>query len=49
MGVQIWTNGSRYEGFWKEGVAHGKGQLIHLDGDLYMGEWKNDMANGHGI
>ena len=49
MGVQIYEDGSRYEGFWKEGMNNGKGRLIHADGDMYIGMWKDNMAHGHGI
>jgi len=41
-GVQIWPNGIRYDGYWKEGKNHGYGRLINFNGDVYIGEWKND-------
>ena len=47
-GIQIWTDGSRYDGYWKLNKACGKGRLLHYEGDVYDGEWANDMANGFG-
>lgn len=47
-GIQVWADGSVYQGYWKEGKAHGKGRLIHADGDVYEGEWEDDEANGTG-
>jgi hypothetical protein len=38
-GIQIWRDGSRYEGYWKNNRANGRGRLIHADGDVYEGEW----------
>ncbi|CAG9322820.1 unnamed protein product [Blepharisma stoltei] len=48
-GIQIWSDGSKYEGYWKNDKANGKGRLIHADGDVYDGEWKDDKAHGFGI
>ena len=49
FGVQVWNDGSRYEGLWKHDKANGKGRLIHADGDMYEGEWKEDKAHGQGV
>ncbi len=48
-GVMIFTDGSRYDGMWKNNRAHGHGRLIHANGDVYEGEWANDKANGKGV
>ena len=48
-GVQIWPDGSRYDGQWKEGKHHGFGRLVHAEGDVYEGMWKEDQAHGYGI
>jgi len=48
-GVQIWVDGSLYEGYWKNDKANGRGRLIHADGDVYNGEWKDDKAHGDGV
>ena len=39
-GIQVWTDGSRYEGYWKQDKANVRGKLTHSDGDVYEGEWK---------
>ena len=36
-GYQIWSDGSIYEGYWKNDKANGRGRLIHADGDIYDG------------
>lgn len=48
-GMQIWPDGSLYEGWWQENKANGKGRLIHADGDIYDGYWKDDKAHGYGV
>ena len=48
-GIQVWTDGSRYEGYWKNDKANVKGKLIHADGDVYDGEWLDDKAHGYGV
>lgn len=47
-GMQIWSDGSIYEGYWKRDQANGRGRLIHADGDIYNGYWKDDKAHGFG-
>eukprot|EP01022_Parablepharisma_sp_SALTPOND_P012973 TRINITY_DN1691_c0_g1_i1.p2 TRINITY_DN1691_c0_g1~~TRINITY_DN1691_c0_g1_i1.p2 ORF type:complete len:424 (+),score=44.61 TRINITY_DN1691_c0_g1_i1:5377-6648(+) len=47
-GIQIWPDGSKYTGYWRNDKANGKGRLIHADGDVYEGQWLNDKAHGHG-
>merc|ERR1712032_630871 len=48
-GIQIWPDGSRYEGYWKDDKANYQGSLMHADGDLYEGEWLDDKAHGKGV
>ncbi|EGR28665.1 hypothetical protein IMG5_170870 [Ichthyophthirius multifiliis] len=48
IGIQIWQDGARYEGQWKENKANGKGKFLHVDGDIFEGEWENNKANGKG-
>jgi hypothetical protein len=48
-GIQIWPDGAKYIGYWKEGKASGKGKLYHADGDIYEGNWSDDKPNGYGI
>jgi hypothetical protein len=36
-GIQVWMDGSRYEGYWKRDKANVMGKLDHADGDVYEG------------
>jgi len=47
-GIQVWVDGSLYEGYWSNDKASGKGRLFHADGDVYEGEWRDDKAHGLG-
>lgn len=47
-GIQLWKNGSRFEGYFIQDRVNIQGKLIHSNGDTYSGEWKNDKANGYG-
>jgi len=35
LGVQLWPDGSKYEGMWKDGKCSGKGRMTHANGDVY--------------
>ncbi len=37
-GIQLWPDGSKFEGYWKNDKANGRGRLIHSDGDVYEGK-----------
>ena len=43
----MWKDGSIYEGYWLDNMAHGKGRLIHSDGDVYEGDWLNDKVSSY--
>ncbi|CDW72832.1 UNKNOWN [Stylonychia lemnae] len=47
-GKQVWKDGAKYEGEWRDGKANGKGTFFHVNGDIYEGEFKDDRANGYG-
>ena len=47
--MQFWPDGSKYEGHWLKGKAHGRGRMTHANGDIYEGEWAFDKANGFGV
>ena len=47
-GIQIWIDGSRFEGYWVKDKANIRGKLLHADGDIYEGEWLEDKAHGIG-
>ena len=39
-GVEILSNGSRYDGFWQNGNYHGYGRLVNTKGDVFIGLWE---------
>ena len=46
-GINIWADGRRYEGEYKDGNLHGKGIDTRIDGKKYEGGWKDwGMWNG---
>ena len=47
-GLQVWPDGSKYEGFWSKDMTNGYGRFILADGDVFVGDWVNDKAHGHG-
>ena len=38
-GLQVWPDGSKFEGFWKDDMTNGYGRFILADGDVFVGEW----------
>ena len=44
--ILIWTDNSRYGGYWRNDRTNGPGKLIHADGDFYQGDWADDKAQG---
>jgi hypothetical protein len=48
LGILLFRDGSKYEGFWLNNIAHGHGRLIHNDGDIYEGQWLEGKAHGKG-
>merc|ERR1712117_27975 len=49
FGVYTWKDGKVYEGMWKDGERHGKGEQTSPLGDSYVGGWKNGKRNGQGV
>jgi len=45
-GVQVWHDGTKYEGTYDQDRHNGKGRLIHADGDVYEGQWQDGKAHG---
>ena len=43
-----WSNGVRYDGYFKLGLYAGHGELTYADGRVYRGEFANGMFDGHG-
>lgn len=49
VGYCTFSDGSYYEGYWKDGKRYGKGIETWPNGSFYRGEWKDDMRIGLGI
>jgi len=48
FGMQIWPDGTKYVGYWKNDKIEGEGRMINNEGDTYIGNWKDNMAHGAG-
>jgi hypothetical protein len=48
-GEQVWQDGAKYNGDWRNGMAEGQGTFYHANGDVYTGEFYQDRANGFGV
>ncbi len=49
VGVEIWKDGAKYEGFYKLGFKCGIGKFIWGDNSMYEGEFMNNDIEGQGI
>ena len=46
-GDQLWPDGTRYIGAWKDHTYHGTGQLLDPEGQvIYRGQWAQGMKHG---
>ena len=48
-GIQLWKDGTRYEGYWKNDKQDVKGFQSWPDGRTYEGDYKEGKKNGIGI
>ncbi|CAG9314469.1 unnamed protein product [Blepharisma stoltei] len=48
FGLQIFSDNSTYEGFWRNGMRDGEGRFICADGTVYEGNWRNNKKHGNG-
>lgn len=48
-GEEIWSDGKRYEGDFKNGKKDGEGTFEWANGNKYIGSWKNNKQNGIGV
>ena len=48
-GVEMYEHGGVYEGYFIDGIRHGKGKLSHAYGDVFEGDWKDGYRHGKGI
>jgi hypothetical protein len=49
IGLYIWKDGERYEGYWAEGKFHGKGIKTLPDGTIFDGDWEEGRPVGQGM
>jgi hypothetical protein len=47
-GVYVWSDGSHYEGFYKDDLKHGQGKYFGEDSTYWEGEWANGQRVGQG-
>lgn len=47
-GIATWSNGTKYEGEWRNGQAQGQGKFLYMNGDRYVGQIVNGKAHGYG-
>ena len=47
-GLLVTADGSISEGYWQNGMLHGKARQIHANGDWYIGDWVNGVMEGKG-
>ena len=45
-GYISYKDGRKYEGEWKDGKFHGKGEFRNIDKSIFNGEWKNGLKHG---
>ena len=48
-GMQVYEDGSVYDGFWFNDEEHGFGKLAHPNGCIYFGQWADGDKEGLGI
>lgn len=48
MGEEIWNDGAKYEGIYKNGKKNGKGKFEWPDGSYYLGEFVENEIEGEG-
>lgn len=47
-GTYVYSDGTSYNGEWKDNKHHGKGILSFANGTHYEGEWQNHAMHGNG-
>lgn len=47
-GMMYYSDGSMYDGNWKNGLPDGDGEMTYQNGDTYNGQWKEGKREGYG-
>jgi len=45
----VYSNGSRYDGEWRDQKKHGEGILTMANGDTFIGKWLENTEHGSGV
>lgn len=48
LGIEIWPDGSKYEGQFVAGKKQGKGKFYWSDGAIFYGDFVDNNIEGHG-
>ncbi len=48
-GIEVWSDGRKYEGDFKNGKKDGEGTFEWSNGLKYIGSWRNAKQHGIGI
>jgi len=48
IGAQVYADGTRYEGQWKNDMRNGPGEIEYPNGEGFAGFWKNDKSIAEG-
>ena len=48
QGTYTWSDGSEYEGEFRDGIQNGQGVSTYPSGNKYMGEWRDGKYDGQG-
>ena len=47
-GIEIWSSGAIFEGFWHSGMQNGRVREIYRSGNMYIGEVRDGKEHGNG-
>ncbi len=45
----FYEDGSKYEGYWRKNLKHGKGTYRFRNGDILEANWKDDLKHGRSV
>mgnify|MGYP002352924332 CR=1 FL=1 len=48
-GVEMWNDGRKYDGEFKNGKKDGEGTFEWPNGNKYIGSWRNGKQHGMGV
>lgn len=48
IGIIFWSDGSKYEGQFRNDMICGNGRKLMINGEYYKGQFDHDLPNGYG-